>query len=129
MPDQTILLAEDDDMVRSFVCSVLKGHGYRVLPAVNGIEALRLARQFGPHRIDLLLTDVDMPALNGVQLVRRLRQLRPDLRILYMTGHRGEIVDDLRDDSAVIEKPFAYMTLIRGVDACLSEELSLRVEA
>jgi CheY-like chemotaxis protein len=125
MSHQTILLAETDEMVRSFLCSVLQGHGYRVLPADNGMEALRLAKRVGAYGIDLVLTDVDMPALNGIQLVRCLKQLRPDLKILYMTGHRGALVDELRDEGMVIEKPFAYATLVRGVDACLSEEVSL----
>jgi len=122
MSDQTILLAEDDDMVRSFVCSVLRGHGYRVLVADNGVEALRLARQVGAYGIDLVLTDLDMPALTGIQLVRCLRQLRPGLKILYMTGRRGGLLDRLRDDGMVIEKPFAYSTLVHGVEACLAEE-------
>ena len=129
MSDQTILLAEDDDMVRSFVCSILQGHGYRVLPAGNGVEALRLAKQVGAYGIDLVLTDVDMPVLNGIQLVRCLKQLRPDLKILYMTGHRGTLVDELRDEGRVIEKPFAYSLLVRGVEACLAEEVSMPLRA
>lgn len=125
MSDQTILLAEDDNMIRSFVCSVLKRHGYRVLPADNGMEALYLAKQVGAYGIDLVLTDVDMPALNGIQLVRCLKQLRPDLKILYMTGYRGVIVNELRDEGMVIEKPFSYSALIRAVAACLAQEVSL----
>jgi two-component system cell cycle sensor histidine kinase/response regulator CckA len=128
MSDQTILLAEDDDMVRSFVCSILQRHGYRVLPAGNGMEALRLAKRVGAYGIDLVLTDVDMPALNGIQLVRCLKQLRPGLKILYMTGHRGTLVDELRDEGMVIEKPFAYSLLVRGVEACLAEEVSLPLQ-
>jgi|SRR5579862_2135526 len=122
MAGQTILLAEDDDMVRSFVRSVLEGCGHRVLPAGNGVEALQLAKRVGPHRIDLVLTDVDMPALNGVQLVRCLKQLRSDLKVLFMTGHRSVLELELRDKGMVIEKPFACATLLRGVDACLAEE-------
>jgi two-component system cell cycle sensor histidine kinase/response regulator CckA len=125
MADRTILLAEDDDMVRSFVCSVLQGHGYRMLPAANGLEALRLAKRVGPDGIDLVLTDVDMPALNGFDLVKCLKQLRPDLKVLFMTGHRRVFEDELRDKGMVIEKPFAYGALVRGVAACLAEETSL----
>ncbi len=97
MVERTILLAEDDDMVRSFVCSVLAAHSYRVLPAANGLEALRLAKRVGPQEIDLVVTDVDMPALNGFQLVRCLKQLRPDLKILFMTGHRAVFEHELRE--------------------------------
>ena len=112
-------------MIRSFVCSVLQGHGYRVFPAGNGMDALRLAKRVGAFGIDLVLTDVDMPALNGIQLVRCLKQLRPDLKILYMTGHRGAVVDELRDEGMVIEKPFAHTGLVRAVAACLAQEVSL----
>jgi len=125
MSDQTILLAEDDNMIRSFVCSVLQGHGYRVFPADNGLEALHLAERVGACGIDLVLTDVDMPALNGIQLVRCLKQLRPDLKILFMTGYRGAIVDELWDEGMVIQKPFSYPALIRAVATCLAQEVSL----
>lgn len=129
MSDQTILLAEDDDMIRSFVCSVLQGHGYRVLPADNGRKALHLAKRVGTDGIDLVLTDVDMPALNGNQLVRCLKQLRPDLKVLYMTGYRDDIVDELWDEGMVIEKPFSYSALIRAVAACLAQEVSAPLRA
>lgn len=123
MPGPTILLAEDDDMVRSFVCSILQSHGYRVLPADNGMEAMRLADLVGVNRIDLVLTDIEMPALSGLQLARHLKRLRPGLKVLYMTGHRYVLVDELEAEGLVIEKPFAYSTLVRQVEACLSEEL------
>ena len=125
MADQTILLAEDDDMIRSFVCSVLRGHGYHVLPADNGMDALLLAKQVGTHRVDLVLTDVDIPVLNGIQLARRLKQLRPDLKILYMTGHGRALADERWNEGMVIEKPFAYSTLVHAVQACLADEASL----
>jgi two-component system, cell cycle sensor histidine kinase and response regulator CckA len=120
MAEETILLVEDDDMIRAFVCSVLQGHGYRVLPADNGMDALYVVNRVGARAIDLVLTDVDMPALDGVGLARSLRQLRPDLRILYMTGCPGRLSDELQGGSGVIAKPFAYATLVRRVSACLS---------
>jgi len=126
MPNGTILVAEDDDMVRSFVRSVLERHGYRVLAAQDGAAALALAERAGLTEIDLVLTDVDMPALNGIELVRSLRQLRPDLKILYMTGDPAVRLYELRGAGGVIEKPFAYSTLLRGVAACLSEQRPLR---
>jgi len=125
MAKRTILLAEDDDMVRSFVCSILQRHNYRVLTAEDGAEALALAEQVGLQGIDLVLTDIDMPVLNGIQLVRRLKKLRPELKILFMTGDPGEHSGEPRSEGAVIEKPFAYGTLMHGVDACLSEERAL----
>jgi len=125
MAEQTILLAEDDDMIRSFVCSVLQGHGYSVLSAENGTEALRLAKRVGVSQIDLLLTDVEMPMLNGIRLVRCLKQLRPDMKVLFMTGHRGAYEDEIWDQGMVIEKPFGYSVLVRAVYTCLLEEMSV----
>jgi DNA-binding response OmpR family regulator len=122
MPIGTILLAEDDEMVRSFVRSVLERHGYCVLAAESGTAAKALAERVGLRKIDLVLTDIDMPLLDGVELVRCLRQMLPELKILYMTGHRSVHVDKLWMDGGVIQKPFAYGALIRWVDACLSQE-------
>jgi DNA-binding NtrC family response regulator len=123
--DRTILLAEDDDMVRSFVFSVLERHGYRVLSAADGMQALHTAKRVGLRGIDLVVTDIDMPGLNGFQLVRSLKELRPDLKVLYMTGHRGAAVHERREGETVIEKPFAYATLVRSVNACMAEEATL----
>ncbi len=121
-----ILLAEDNDLVRSFVCSVLQRHGYRVIEANDGAAALDLARRVGLDEIDLVLTDVDMPALSGTQLARCLKRLRPDLKILYMTGDTGVHVNELCREGAVIEKPFGYGTLVRAVDTCLSQVRPVR---
>jgi DNA-binding response OmpR family regulator len=127
MHEGTILVAEDDEMVRSFVCSVLERHGYRVLAAENGAIALILAERLGLEEIDLVLTDVEMPALGGKELASRLRRLRPELKILYMTGHAGVHPDLAWSGGAVIEKPFGYSELLRGVDARLAEQRSVRV--
>jgi CheY-like chemotaxis protein len=121
MTSGTILLAEDDDMVRLFVCSVLQRHGYRVLEANDGAAALALAMRVGVDEIDLVVTDVDMPVLTGIQLARCLKRWRPELKILYMTGDPAVHLDELGREGVVIEKPFAYGTLVRGVDTCLSQ--------
>lgn len=126
MTNGTVLLAEDDDMVRSFVRSVLQRHGYRVLEANDGAAALALARRVGFDEIDLVLTDIDMPRLSGIQLARCMKRWRPELKILYMTGDPGVHVDELRSEGVVIEKPFSYATLVQGVDTCLSQVRPVR---
>lgn len=126
MTEPTILLAEDDDMVHAFVSSVLENHGCRVLRAHNGVEALWVAARDGLHRIDLLLTDIDMPALDGIKLVRFLKQQQPDLRVLYLTGHAGRLTAELREGCMVLEKPFSHAALVRSVEACLSRKMSRR---
>jgi DNA-binding response OmpR family regulator len=80
----TILFAEDDTQVRDAVIELLRQHGFAVLVAADGAEALRLLRE---RPADLLFTDVVMPGMSGFELARQAKLLRPQLRILYMTGH------------------------------------------
>lgn len=122
MSETMVLVVEYDDMILGFVRSVLRLNGYHVLTAHNGAEAMRIADRFGFERIDLLLTDVDMPTLGGAGLVRRSKQLRPDLKLLCMTDRPGRLADEMGDGCKVIEKPFAYTTLLRSVQACLEEK-------
>jgi two-component system, cell cycle sensor histidine kinase and response regulator CckA len=82
---RTILLAEDEQPVRTFVLAMLQKNGYKVIVAVDGQEALKKARQFdGP--IHLLLSDVQMPNMTGVELATQLTIERPDARVLLMSG-------------------------------------------
>ena len=82
---QTILLAEDEHVVRTVVRETLERRGYTVLDGGDGPSALALAAEHdGP--IDLLLSDVSMPGMNGLELAERLRQLRPGVRVLLMSG-------------------------------------------
>src|SRR5947207_5895555 len=80
---QTVLLADDEDLVRGFVRTVLERSGYCVLEAPGGDEALELCEQYeGP--IDLLVTDVVMPRMNGRELAERVRDMRPGTKVLYV---------------------------------------------
>lgn len=88
---KTILLVEDEDMVRALLQQVLREHGYEVLEARNGSEALRLFDQRrGP--IDMLLADVVMPGLNGRQLAERLSLAWPGMKVLFISGYLDDMV-------------------------------------
>jgi CheY-like chemotaxis protein len=126
-PARIVLLAEDDPMILAFVHSVLRSHGYRVLLAADGIDALRLAGRVGLENIDLLLTDIEMPRLDGIALVSRLQQLRPEVKVLYMTG--SGCAHQIQDGRMLIEKPFPWTTLLRHVEACLASPASLAAGA
>lgn len=128
MPSETILLAEDEAMVRFFVRSVLERHGYRLFVAEDGADALALVHQ-NLQGIDLVLTDVEMPYINGVELVERLRRIEPSLKVLYMTGNPTPHVKGLCSEGMVIEKPFGYMALLDAVETCLSEQVPVRAGA
>ena len=121
MAARTVLLAEDESGVRGPVRRMLLGHGFTVIEAADGAEAL-VAAAAHPGRIDLLLTDVVMPGIGGAELARRLRLSRPDLRILFMTGYSVEAVAThgvLAPESSLLQKPFTVGELIRRVREAL----------
>jgi two-component system cell cycle sensor histidine kinase/response regulator CckA len=111
---ETVLLVEDEDAVRSLARAVLRRHGYTVLEARHGVDALRLAER---HRDDihLLLTDMVMPHMNGPELAKRLASVRPKMKVLFMSGYVDRsAVPDLAAVS-FLPKPFTPETLARKV--------------
>lgn len=85
--DETVLVVEDEDAVLDPAARVLDGQGYTVLTAPNGLDALRVAQEYGGDRIDLLLTDVVMPMMSGKELADRIRESRPEAKVLYTSGY------------------------------------------
>jgi CheY-like chemotaxis protein len=114
---ETILVVEDEDVVRSLACRGLRKQGYTVLEARTGREALdRMEKD--QHIIDLIISDVVMPELGGRELGSRLAALRPDLPILYMSGYTGDEVIQrglLEPGVPFQQKPFTAEGLIRTV--------------
>jgi len=118
---ETILLVEDEDDVRSLAREVLERHGYTVLEAGDGIQALRSCETEG-DRIDLILTDVVMPRMSGRELVDRVRTARPAMRVLYMSGYTEDAIvrHGVRDASTLLlGKPFAPGDLVGKVREAL----------
>jgi PAS domain S-box-containing protein len=118
----TILLAEDDEFVRTLTVSVLRGAGYTVFEASSGEEALLVVERH-PQPLHLLLTDVVMPGLGGPDLARRAIELRPELRVLYMSGYTGTGVLQegvIGPDTPFLGKPFSPDQLLARVRAVLA---------
>ncbi len=113
---RTILLAEDEEPVRKLAERVLSSHGYKVLSAADGREALVAAIQTSSP-IDLLLTDVRMPKMNGPELAEQLLRVRPGMKVVYMSGYTDVPPTRLGipDDVGFIMKPFGIETLLREV--------------
>jgi signal transduction histidine kinase/CheY-like chemotaxis protein len=114
---ETVLLVEDDDLVRNFVRTILQEKGYRVLEAHHGSEALRIAIQH-TEPIQLLLTDLVMPQMSGKMLARRLSPLRPGIKVLLMSGYSDSLAlqnGAIEANTAFIEKPFTVENLARKV--------------
>ncbi|NLH46969.1 MAG: PAS domain S-box protein [Myxococcales bacterium] len=120
----TILLVEDEPIVRNLAKRILESQGYRVLAAGGGGEAYLLAKDAG-LAIDLLLTDVIMPNINGRQLYESIKVLRPNLKVLYMSGYTENVVAHhgvLDPGVQFINKPFSVESLARKVREVLSEQ-------
>ncbi len=118
----TVLVAEDEDAVRSLVRLALKRAGYTVLTAADGEEAMQVAKM---HEgvIDLLLTDVVMPRMGGTELASRLRERQPDLPVIFMSGYAGDALTrdgSLPTGSAFIQKPFPPSVLATTVREVLA---------
>jgi two-component system, cell cycle sensor histidine kinase and response regulator CckA len=123
---ETILVVEDDKLLREFICEVLGSSGYSVLAASNGNEALELVAQ-RKGAIQLLLTDVVMPGMSGRALATQLLSSQRNLKVLYMSGYtENAIVHHGVLDRGVqlIQKPFTIGSLARKVREILEEKPS-----
>jgi CheY-like chemotaxis protein len=125
---ETILLVEDEHAVRELARRFLELHGYRVLSAANGPEALRISREQGPP-IHMMVTDVVMPRMSGRELALQLASERPDMKVLYMSGHTEDAIVHhgvLEPGVEFLQKPFTRQTLVSRVrqilDAAKSAE-------
>jgi CheY-like chemotaxis protein len=118
---ETVLLVEDDDTVRSMVTDMLTGHGYRLLEARNGREALAMFLD-NKDAIDLVVTDIVMPEMKGNELGKHLNSLVPNVKILYMSGNSEKsLVAEVESDMSVdfIHKPFRVNDLLQRVRSLL----------
>lgn len=114
---ETILLVEDEEMVRELASRVLRERGYTVWPTRSGAEALDVLERHGA-KLNLLLTDIVMPQMSGQNLVQLIRKQRPELRVLYMSGYAQEsyaTLDALNLEKNFIQKPFTPPALARKV--------------
>jgi two-component system cell cycle sensor histidine kinase/response regulator CckA len=106
---ETVLLVEDEPMVRALAREVLEQYGYTVICAADGQEGLDICRGF-EGRIDLVITDVVMPRMSGRELAESVASIRPDARILYMSGFTDDAIvrhGMLDEDFPFIQKPFS----------------------
>jgi PAS domain S-box-containing protein len=113
---ETVLLVEDEDAVRALARQVLRRHGYVVLEARHGVEALRVAERH-PDDIHLLISDVVMPHMSGRELAQRLETVRPKMKMLFMSGYSDHVLmqGDLAPPAAFLQKPFTPEALARNV--------------
>jgi len=120
---ETILVVEDDPLVRNISIRMLKELGYKLLEAGSGPEALKILKDPERH-INLLLTDVIMPKMDGTSLAKNARKIRPDLKILYVTGYpysylSGKIGN--LDERNLLHKPFTIEDVAMKIRKVIDE--------
>jgi len=120
---ETVLLVEDEDAVRALSREVLRRHGYVVLEAAHGLDAVRVAERH-PDDIHLMVTDVVMPHMSGRALAQRLASVRPKMKTLFMSGYSDHALlpDDLAPGAPFLQKPFTPEVFARRVRRILDEE-------
>ena len=114
---ETILLVEDEEMVRELAVESLQGYGYTILQAPNGDKALSICESY-KGEIDLLITDLVMPGMNGIELSRKFRDSHPGVPVLFMSGYAEDALEHLghmADHQSFLQKPITPTSLSRKV--------------
>jgi two-component system, cell cycle sensor histidine kinase and response regulator CckA len=114
---ETILVVEDESAVRTLTIRILKDHGYHVLEASNGSEALRVAKEY-QGELHMIVTDVIMPGMSGKTMIAQLEAERPDIKVLYISGYTDNAIVHhgiLDSNVAFLQKPFSIESLARKV--------------
>jgi signal transduction histidine kinase len=118
---ETILVAEDHEGIRAVANEILSSNGYRTILAADGQEALRLFRQ-DPTRIDLAILDVAMPGLSGIEVFTQISAIRPDLPVVFTSGHTSEsssLNSNIAAGAGFLQKPYALKALCQIVRSTL----------
>jgi CheY-like chemotaxis protein len=119
---ETVLIVEDEPVLRRMAQVILSDCGYRILQAGTGVEALNVWQQ-QKGNIDLLLTDMVMPeGMSGMDLAQRLVDAKPDLKVIFASGYSMDNLDTefLSQGRAVfLQKPYTHITLTKAVRECL----------
>jgi CheY-like chemotaxis protein len=125
---ETILMAEDDRIVRTFTRRALEMHGYKVLEAEHGEMAMEISGTY-PGPIHILLTDMLMPGMNGRELADKFKVQRPNIPLLFMSGYTDEVIMDqgmLEAGSVFLHKPFSPTLLIEVIQEALAANQEFR---
>lgn len=128
---ETVLIVEDDPSLRALAARTLRKHGYNVLLASNGAEALKIAVRH-PGSVDLVASDVVMPGMSGRELIEQLVAARGDIKVLFMSGYTNDEVvrrGVLDGGTAFLQKPFTPQEFVKGIRGVLDRPVSARAGA
>jgi PAS domain S-box-containing protein len=121
---ETILVVEDEEAVRTLICHMLRSHGYEVIEASNGNDALIVCGSRS-GQISLMISDVVMPQMSGGELADRVRELHPEMLVLYISGYTDDAIVRhglLQHSAGFLQKPFTHDTLARKVRSVLDQQ-------
>jgi CheY-like chemotaxis protein len=116
VPRPVVLVVDDEPPIRDLARRILEKDGYAVMEAASGPDALKLLAD--DKHVDLLVADLAMPEISGEELTRQLRSKRPELKVLYVTGHVDRLFVErqiLPEGEAFLEKPFTVQGLLEAV--------------
>ena len=116
-----VLVVDDEAPIRQMEMRILQKAGYRVAEAASGPEAIRMLEE--GLVLDLLIADLEMPELTGDVMVRRIHAVRPNLKVLYVTGNIGRVLDVrslVWEGEAFLDKPFTGKGLLEAVSLLLT---------
>ena len=119
-----VLIVDDEEPIRQLERRILETGGYRVIEASRALEAFAQLQK--DLRVDLVIADLQMPDLGGEEMARRIRRDRPDIKVLYVTGHIDEMMDErstLWEGEAFLDKPFTAKALLEAVSLLLYKKL------
>ena len=122
---ETVLIVEDDGLLRNLTQNTLQSYGYRILDAKNGEDAIRVCKEYD-GRIDLMITDVVMPKIGGREAAKRLLPLYPQMKVIYMSGYTDDAIVHhgvLKPGLNFLEKPFTLEGLARKVRQVLDQKV------
>jgi DNA-binding response OmpR family regulator len=120
---ETLLIAEDEDMVRTFLTKIFEGQGYRVIAAGDGEEAVEKFRE-NMEDVSLILLDVIMPKKNGKEILEEVRMMKPGMKLIFISGYTANIMHEkgiFEKDMDFITKPFLKDDLLRKVREVLDK--------
>jgi len=121
---ETVLVVEDEEMVRKAVCRLLRDSGYTVLEAARSEDARRIARAH-PGVIDLVLTDIVMPDISGLELATEIGGEHPEAHVVYMSGYTGHAMvsrAQMGEGATFVQKPFSTEELLGKLRQALDED-------
>jgi two-component system cell cycle sensor histidine kinase/response regulator CckA len=119
---ETLLVAEDEEVVKGFLKRILERAGYAVITASDGEQAVERFREH--NEISLVLSDVVMPKKNGKEIVEEIRKIKPEIKVLFISGYTADIMHGkgiLENEVDFITKPFLKTDLLRRVRQILDK--------